>query len=227
MLTNCTYDGMCYNAADARAARQERRPHAFRRGVVRLCALQPDVPRPLRDAWRPATHPTDRPTVFARIRPTNCSPRCRRPRGSTSATAASAIDHGRFNEAYCTRQHLAAVCPDRLEGRRRRHDGRTGRTIADAGDASTRPSPVGSPWRVRARNSLRRRTGSSRRGMPTKSRDAKTGKRVPFHKASAEQLVHGSELLGAASRREVAWLRDCRMAGACSIRSSSASSVRA
>ena len=66
VLTNCTYDGMCYDAARRRgAAREERRPHPLRRGVVRLRALQPDVPRSLRDARRSRRTHADGPTVFA------------------------------------------------------------------------------------------------------------------------------------------------------------------
>ena len=91
VLTNCTYDGMCYDAVGARsAAREERRPRPFRRGVVRLRALQSDVPRSLRDARQPGrrTRRTAR-RCSRRIRRTSCSPRCRRRRSSTSATAAA------------------------------------------------------------------------------------------------------------------------------------------
>ena len=65
-ITNSTYDGMCYDADGAQdlLARQ-RRPHPLRRGLVRLRALQPDVPRPLRHARRRQAATTDGPTVFA------------------------------------------------------------------------------------------------------------------------------------------------------------------
>ena len=44
VVTNSTYDGLCYNAVRARgAAREILRPDSLRRGLVRLRALQPDV----------------------------------------------------------------------------------------------------------------------------------------------------------------------------------------
>ena len=46
VLTNCTYDGMCYNAKQAQAllAQSSNRVH-FDEALVRLCALQPDLRR--------------------------------------------------------------------------------------------------------------------------------------------------------------------------------------
>ena len=53
IITNSTYDGLCYNARRVRgAARPERRSHPFRRSLVRVRALQPALSRPPRDAWR-------------------------------------------------------------------------------------------------------------------------------------------------------------------------------
>ena len=53
IITNSTYDGLCYHAAPRRgAARPERRSHSLRRSLVRVRALQPAVPRPARDARR-------------------------------------------------------------------------------------------------------------------------------------------------------------------------------
>ncbi len=62
VVTNCTYDGMCYDAASVQERlAQERRPHSLRRSLVRLRAVQPDVPRALRDARRPGRPSGRRP----------------------------------------------------------------------------------------------------------------------------------------------------------------------
>ena len=177
----------------------------------------------------PATHPKDGPTVFA----THSTHKLLAALSQTSyihiRDGRSAIDHGRFNEAYCaqasTSPLYALIASNDVAAAMM--DGPAG-AVAHAGDASTRPWPAASPWRALARNSWRRRTGSSRRGMPTRSATRRSGKRIPFHEGIGRAARHGSELLGPASGREVAWLRrTCRTAGACSTRSSSASSARA
>ena len=167
----------------------------------------------------PETHPKDGPTVFA----THSTHKLLAALSQTSfihiRDGRGAIDHGRFNEAYCTQAtHLAAVPADRLERRRRRDDGRPRRPGADAGDASTRPSPAAWPRRAFTRNSRPRRSGSSRRGTHPRSSDPKSGKKVPFHEALRRAARDRPGLLGAASGRELAWLRrHCPTAGACSI----------
>ncbi len=172
VVTNCTYDGMCYNAADARgAARQERGPHPLRRGVVRLRALQPDVPRSLRDARRPAdaSRRTARPSS-PRTRPTSCSRRCRRRRASTSATAgAPSIT------AASTRRTASQASTSPLYALIASNDVAAAMMDGPAGQALTQEThrrggrlPAGRGARTR-RSSWRRRTGSSRRGMPRRS----------------------------------------------------------
>ncbi|VUC91031.1 arginine decarboxylase [Salmonella sp. NCTC 11881] len=53
VVTNCTYDGVCYNAKEAQdLLAKNQRSHSLRRSMVRLCALQPDLLRSLRDARR-------------------------------------------------------------------------------------------------------------------------------------------------------------------------------
>ena len=81
-----------------RAARSERRPHPFRRSVVRVRALQPDLPRPPRHARRSeGSHAA--PPSSRRTPRTNCSRRCRRRRSCTFAT-----DAARFRTSDSTKR---------------------------------------------------------------------------------------------------------------------------
>jgi arginine decarboxylase len=103
VLTNCTYDGMCYNAADAqsRMAKSVDRIHfdeawyayaRFHPLYRDRCAMRGD----------PAEHPKDGPTVFA----THSTHKLLAALSQTSfihiRDGRGAIDHGRFNEAYCS-----------------------------------------------------------------------------------------------------------------------------
>ncbi len=103
VLTNCTYDGMCYNAAEVqtRLAKSVDRVHFDEAwyGYARFNPMYRD-----RYAMRgdPATHPKDGPTVFA----THSTHKLLAALSQTSyihiRDGRSAIDHGRFNEAYCS-----------------------------------------------------------------------------------------------------------------------------
>ena len=103
VLTNCTYDGMCYNAAEVetRLAKSVDRVHFDEAwyGYARFNPMYRD-----RYAMRgdPATHPKDGPTVFA----THSTHKLLAALSRTSyihiRDGRSAIDHGRFNEAYCS-----------------------------------------------------------------------------------------------------------------------------
>src|SRR6187455_2034053 len=103
VLTNCTYDGMCYDAADAetRLAKSVDRVHFDEAwyGYARFNPMYRD-----RYAMRgnPAEHPKDGPTVFA----THSTHKLLAALSQTSfihiRDGRGAIDHGRFNEAYCS-----------------------------------------------------------------------------------------------------------------------------
>ena len=103
VLTNCTYDGMCYQADDAqtRLAKSVDRVHFDEAwyGYARFNPMYRD-----RYAMRgnPADHPKDGPTVFA----THSTHKCLAALSQTSfihiRDGRGAIDHGRFNEAYCS-----------------------------------------------------------------------------------------------------------------------------
>ncbi len=103
VLTNCTYDGMCYDAADvqARLAASVDRIHFDEAwyGYARFNPMYRD-----RYAMRgsPESHPQDGPTVFA----THSTHKLLAALSQTSyihiRDGRAAIDHGRFNEAYCS-----------------------------------------------------------------------------------------------------------------------------
>jgi arginine decarboxylase len=103
VLTNCTYDGMCYDAADAqdRLAKSVDRIHFDEAwyGYARFNPMYRD-----RYAMRgdPAKHPKAGPTVFA----THSTHKLLAALSQTSyihiRDGKGAIDHGRFNEAYCS-----------------------------------------------------------------------------------------------------------------------------
>ena len=103
VVTNCTYDGMCYDAADAqdRLAKSVDRIHFDEAwyGYARFNPMYRD-----RFAMRgdPAGHPANGPTVFA----THSTHKLLAALSQTSyihiRDGKGAIDHGRFNEAYCS-----------------------------------------------------------------------------------------------------------------------------
>ena len=112
VLTNCTYDGMCYDAADAQArlAKSVDRIHFDEAwyGYARFNPMYRD-----RYAMRgsPAAHPTDGPTVFA----THSTHKLLAALSQTSyihiRDGRGAIDHGRFNEAYCSQASTSPLYP--------------------------------------------------------------------------------------------------------------------
>src|SRR5882672_4547365 len=103
VLTNCTYDGMCYDAAAAQKglAKSVDRVHFDEAwyGYARFNPMYRD-----RYAMRgePASHAKDGPTVFA----THSTHKLLAALSQTSyihiRDGRRAIDHGRFNEAYCS-----------------------------------------------------------------------------------------------------------------------------
>lgn len=102
VITNCTYDGMCYDAKSAQdlLAQSCDRLHFDEAwyGYARFNPMYRD-----RYAMRgePSSHPDDGPTVFA----THSTHKLLAALSQTSfihvRDGRKAIDHGRFNEAYC------------------------------------------------------------------------------------------------------------------------------
>jgi arginine decarboxylase len=190
VVTNCTYDGMCYHAADAEArlAKSVDRVHFDEAwyGYARFNPMYRD-----RYAMRgnPDEHQTDGPTVFA----THSTHKLLAALSQTSfihiRDGRGAIDHGRFNEAYCTQastsplyaliasNDVAAAMMDGPGGQALTQD-----VINEA--VACRLAVAG----VR-QEFLARRDWFFAPWNAEEVRDPKTGKRVPFHEVPAEQLA--------------------------------------
>jgi arginine decarboxylase len=189
VLTNCTYDGMCYDSAqvEARLAKSVDRIHLDEAwyGYARFNPLYEK-----RFAMRgdPATHPKDGPTVFA----THSTHKLLAALSQTSwihiRDGKGAIDHGRFNEAYCTQastsplylliasNDVAAAMMDGPAGH-----ALTQETIDEA--VACRLATARVYHEFQSKNDWFFAPWNA-----PEIKDAKTGKKVPFHEASAEQL---------------------------------------
>src|SRR5882672_3181586 len=190
VLTNCTYDGMCYNAveAQARLAKSVDRVHFDEAwyGYARFNPMYRDR-FAMRDS--PSTHPKDGPTVFA----THSTHKLLAALSQTSwihiRDGRGAIDHGRFNEAYCSQastsplyaliasNDVAAAMMDGAGGKVLTQDVIDEAVACRLAVANVRQEFIANkewffaPWNAE------------------EVTDPKTGKRVPFHKAPAELLA--------------------------------------
>jgi arginine decarboxylase len=190
VITNCTYDGMCYDAADAEArlAKSVDRVHFDEAwyGYARFNPMYRD-----RHAMRgsPADHPKDGPTVFA----THSTHKLLAALSQTSyihiRDGRGAIDHGRFNEAYCSQastsplyaliasNDVAAAMMDGPGGQVLTQDVIEEAVACRLAVARVRQEFLAkkdwffAPWNAE------------------QVRDPKTGKRIPFHEAPAELLA--------------------------------------
>ncbi|HSC67668.1 MAG TPA: Orn/Lys/Arg decarboxylase N-terminal domain-containing protein, partial [Cellvibrio sp.] len=190
VLTNCTYDGMCYNADEAqtRLAKSVDRIHFDEAwyGYARFNPLYRD-----RFAMRndPSTHPKDGPTVFA----THSTHKLLAALSQTSfihiRDGRGAIDHGRFNEAYCTQ---ASTSP--LYALIASNDVAAAIMDGPAGEALTQET-IDEAVACRLAVARVHQEFLAKKDWffaPWNAPDVinpKTGKRVPFHKAPVEQLT--------------------------------------
>ena len=190
VVTNCTYDGMCYNAteAEARLAKSVDRIHFDEAwyGYARFNPMYRD-----RYAMRgdPATHPKDGPTVFA----THSTHKLLTALSQTSfihiRDGRGAIDHGRFNEAYCSQastsplyaliasNDVAAAIMDGPAG-----ESLTQETIDEAVACRLAVARIRQEF-------LAKKDWFFVPWNAEEVRNPKTGKRIPFHKAPAELLA--------------------------------------
>jgi arginine decarboxylase len=190
VVTNSTYDGMCYDAAKAQTilAKSVDRIHFDEAwyGYARFNPIYRD-----RYAMRgdSSAHPKDGPTVFA----THSTHKLLAALSQTSwihiRDGKSAIDHGRFNEAYCAQ---ASTSP--LYALIASNDIAAAIMDGPAGQALTQES-------IDEAVACRLAVANARQEFLAKKEwffapwnadeitDAKSGKKVPFHKASAEQLA--------------------------------------
>ncbi|MFL5518509.1 MAG: Orn/Lys/Arg decarboxylase N-terminal domain-containing protein, partial [Gemmatimonadales bacterium] len=190
VVTNCTYDGMCYNAADAEArlAKSVDRIHFDEAwyGYARFNPIYRD-----RFAMRgdPGEHAEDGPTVFA----THSTHKLLAALSQTSyihiRDGRGAIDHGRFNEAYCTQ---ASTSP--LYALIASNDVAAAMMDGPAGTALTQ-EVIDEAVACRLAVARVRQEFLSKKDWffapwnADEVRDPKTGKRVPFHQAPAELLA--------------------------------------
>jgi arginine decarboxylase len=190
VVTNCTYDGMCYDAAGVqeRLAASVDRIHFDEAwyGYARFNPMYRD-----RFAMRgaPGDHPAGGPTVFA----THSTHKLLAALSQTSyihiRDGRGAIDHGRFNEAYCSQ---ASTSP--LYALIASNEVAAAMMDGPAGEALTQEvieEAVACRLAVaRVRHEL------AARGewffAPWNAEeilDSTSGRRVPFHEASPEQLA--------------------------------------
>src|SRR3954452_10756895 len=190
VVTNCTYDGMCYDATGVqeRLAASVDRIHFDEAwyGYARFNPLYRD-----RFAMRgaPGDHPADGPTVFA----THSTHKLLAALSQTSyihvRDGRGAIDHGRFNEAYCSQastsplyaliasNEVAAAMMDGPAGEALTHEVIEEAVACRLAVARVRHELAGrgewffAPWNAE------------------EIVDAASGQRVPFHEASPEQLA--------------------------------------
>jgi arginine decarboxylase len=194
VLTNCTYDGMCYDSAqvEKRLGQSSDRVHLDEAwyGYARFNPLYKN-----RFAMRddPATHAKDSPTVFA----THSTHKLLAALSQTSwihiRDGKGAIDHGRFNEAYCTQAstsplYLLIASNDVAAGMMDGPGGHalTQETIDEA--VACRLATA----RVHQEFAAKKDWFFAPWNAP-EIKDAKSGKKVPFHQASAEQLATDPE----------------------------------
>ena len=228
VLTNCTYDGMCYNAADAqqRLAKSVDRVHFDEAwyGYARFNPMYPD-----RYAMRgePTAHPKDGPTVFA----THSTHKLLAALSQTSyihiRDGRGAIDHGRFNEAYCAQ---ASTSP--LYALIASNDVAAAMMDGPAGQALTQET-IDEAVACRLALARARQEFHAKKDWffapwnAEEVRDPTTGRRIPFHEAPEELLAADPNCWMLHPARAGTASKVCRTAGACSTRSRSASSARA
>jgi len=190
VVTNCTYDGMCYHAADA----QERLANSVDRihfdeawyAYARFNPMYRD-----RHAMRgnPGDHPKDGPTVFA----THSTHKLLAALSQTSyihiRDGRGAIDHGRFNEAYCaqasTSPLYALIASNEVAAAMM--DGPGGQTLTQdvIEEAVACRLAVARVYQ----EFLSKKDWFFASWNATEVKDPKTGKRIPFHEAPAELLA--------------------------------------
>jgi arginine decarboxylase len=189
VLTNCTYDGMCYDAvgAEARLAKSVDRVH-FDEAWYAYARFNPMYRD--RHAMRgsPDTHPQDGPTVFA----THSTHKLLAALSQTSfihiRDGRGAIDHGRFNEAYCSQASTsplyALIASNEVAAAMM--DGPAGQALTQ----ETIDEAVACRLAVaRAREAFRAKKDWFFAPWNAETVIGPNGKRIPFHKAPAELLA--------------------------------------
>ncbi len=190
VLTNCTYDGMCYHSGEveARLGKSVDRIHLDEAwyGYARFNPMYRD-----RHAMRgnPADHPKDAPTVFA----THSTHKLLAALSQTSflhiRDGRGAIDHGRFNEAYClqasTSPLYALIASNDVAAAMM--DGPAGQTLTQ--DVIDEAVACRLAFARMRQEFLAKKDWFFAPWNADEIKDPKTGKRIPFHEAPAELLA--------------------------------------
>jgi len=191
VLTNCTYDGMCYQATavEARLAKSVDRIHFDEAwyGYARFNPMYRD-----RYAMRgsPSAHPKDGPTVFA----THSTHKLLAALSQTSfihvRDGRGAIDHARFNEAYCTQASTSPLYPlvASNEVAAAMMDGPAGEALTQEAIDEAVACRL-AVARVR-QEFLAKQDWFFAPWNADEIRDPKSGKRIAFHEAPAELLAN-------------------------------------
>ena len=190
VLTNCTYDGMCYDAkgAETRLAQSVDRIHFDEAwyGYARFNPMYRD-----RHAMRgnPADHPKDGPTVFA----THSTHKLLAALSQTSyihvREGRGAIDHGRFNESYAMQNSTSPLYQliASNEVAAAMMDGPAGQTLTqEVIDEAVACRLVVA--RVR-QEFLSKKDWFFAPWNAEEIKDPKSGKGIPFHEVPAERLA--------------------------------------
>jgi arginine decarboxylase len=190
VLTNCTYDGMCYNAADAqvRLAKSVDRVH-FDEAWYGYARFNPMYTHRYAMRGEPTAHPKDGPTVFA----THSTHKLLAALSQTSyihiRDGRGAIDHGRFNEAYCSQ---ASTSP--LYALIASNDVAAAMMDGPAGQALTQET-IEEAVACRLALARARQEFHAKKDWffapwnPEEVRDPTTGRRIPFHEAPEDLLA--------------------------------------
>lgn len=189
VVTNCTYDGMCYNATEAEKilAKSVDRIH-FDEAWYGYARFNPMYKDRLGMRGDPSEHPTDGPTVFT----THSTHKLLAALSQTSyihiRDGRGAIDHGRFNEAYCTQ---ASTSP--LYALIASNDVAAAMMDGPAGEALTQET-IDEAVACRLAVARTYQEFAAKKDWFFNSwnaeqvTDPKTGKKIPFHEASNELL---------------------------------------
>src|SRR5262245_16213913 len=194
VLTNCTYDGMCYDSSEveARLGKSSDRVH-LDEAWYGYARFNPLYEKRFAMRGEPGSHPKDGPTVFA----THSTHKLLAALSQTSCIhirdGKGAIDHGRFNEAYCTQAstsplYLLIASNDVAAGMMDGPGGHalTQETIDEAVACRLATARVHQEFKAK-------KDWFFAPWNAPEIKDAKSGKKVPFHEASAEQLATDPE----------------------------------
>ena len=206
VITNCTYDGLCYNAAAAQELLEKScdRIH-FDEAWYGYARFNPMYEGHFAMRGDPATHKGA--TIFA----THSTHKLLAALSQASyihiRDGRGAIDHQRFNQAYMMHTTTSPLYPIVASNdiASAMMDGRAGYSLTQEV--------------IREAVDFRQTVGRIRRRFQEKNdwffkpwnaetvADPKTGRKIAFEDAPAEHALHAAGSLGDASRRQLAWLR--------------------